>query len=56
MTAEEQNNYADTVQKYIDVAKDALQKIIEISDGKDVIFLALYKKNDSDTMVTWTLL
>ncbi len=53
MTAEERNNYVDTVQKYVDVAKDALQKIAEISDGKDgnVIFLALHKKDDLDTIV-----
>ena len=41
------------VEEQVAIAKNALQRIAELADGKDgnVIFLALHKKNDIDLIV-----
>lgn len=41
------------VEEQVAIAKNALQRIAELADGKDgnVIFLALHKKNDLDLIV-----
>lgn len=53
MTDIERNQFVHDVEEQVTVAKNALQKIAEIADGKDgnVIFLALYKKDDLDTII-----
>lgn len=53
MTEEEHNVFVQQIEEQVKIAKNALDKITHIADGKDgnVIFLALYKKDDLDTIV-----
>lgn len=53
MNDEERKQFVNKVDKQVNIAKEALQRIAELADGKDgnVIFLALYKKDDLDTIV-----
>ena len=53
MTDEEYSVFVQQVEEQVKIAKNALDKITHIADGKDdnVIFLALYKKDDLDTIV-----
>ena len=53
MTDEEHNIFVQQIEEQVEIAKNALDKITHIADGKDgnVIFLALYKKKDLDTIV-----
>lgn len=53
MTEEEHNVFVQQIEEQVEIAKNALDKITHIADGKDgnVIFLALYKKDDLDTIV-----
>lgn len=50
---EEQNQFVIDVQEQIDIAKAALQKIIDLSKGKDgnVRFLASYELSRLDSIV-----
>ena len=47
------NKFIQDVEEQITIAKNALQKIAELADGKDgnVIFLALSKKDDLDIII-----
>lgn len=49
----ERKQFVNKVEEQVNIAKKALQRIAELADGKDgnVIFLALYKKDDLDTIV-----
>lgn len=53
MTVEERNQFVADVKEQVDVAKNALQKIIDLSEGKDgnVMFLANYELSKLDSMV-----
>lgn len=53
MNDEERKQFVAKVEEQVNIAKEALQRIAELADGKDgnVIFLALYKKGDLDTIV-----
>ena len=53
MNDEERKQFINKVEEQVNIAKEALQRIAELADGKDgnVIFLALYKKDDLDTIV-----
>lgn len=53
MNKEERKQFVNKVEEQVNIAKEALQRIAELADGKDgnVIFLALYKKDDLDTIV-----
>lgn len=54
MNDEERKQFVNKVEKQVNIAKEALQRIAELADGKkdgNVIFLALYKKDDLDTIV-----
>lgn len=53
MNEEERKQFVNKVEEQVNIAKEALQRIAELADGKDgnVIFLALYKKDDLDTIV-----
>lgn len=53
MNDEERKQFVSKVEEKVNIAKEALQRIAELADGKDgnVIFLALYKKDDLDTIV-----
>lgn len=53
MNDEERKQFVNKVEEQVNIAKEALQRIAELADGKDgnVIFLALYKKDDLDTIV-----
>ena len=53
MNAEERKQFVNKVEEQVNIAKEALQRIAELADGKDgnVIFLALSKKSDLDIIV-----
>ena len=53
MSDEERKQFVNKVEEQVNIAKEALQRIAELADGKDgnVAFLALYKKDDLDTIV-----
>lgn len=53
MNEEERKQFVNKVEEQVNIAKKALQRIAELAYGKDgnVIFLALYKKRDLDTIV-----
>lgn len=53
MNDEERKQFVNKVEEQVNIAKEALQRIAELADGKDgnVIFLALSKKNDLDIIV-----
>ena len=53
MNDEERKQFVNKGEEQVNIAKEALQRIAELADGKDgnVIFLALYKKDDLDTIV-----
>lgn len=53
MNNEERKQFVAKVEEQVNIAKEALKRIAELADGKDgnVIFLALYKKDDLDTIV-----
>ena len=53
MTVEERNQFVTGVQEQVDIAKNALQKIMELSDGKDgnVAFLASYEIKNLEKIV-----
>lgn len=53
MNDEERKQFVNKVEEQVNIAKEALQRIAELADGKDgnAILLALYKKDDLDTIV-----
>lgn len=53
MNDEERKRFVNKVEEQVNIAKEALQRIAELADGKDgnVIFLALSKKGDLDVIV-----
>lgn len=53
MTNEEHSVFVQQIEEQVEIAKNALDKITHIADGKDgnVIFLALAKKDDLDIIV-----
>lgn len=53
MTDEDYRVFVQQIEEQVKIAKDALDKITHIADGKDgnVIFLALSKKDDLDIIV-----
>lgn len=53
MTEEEYNVFVKQIEEQVEIAKNALDKITHIADGKNgnVIFLALSKKRDLDIIV-----
>ena len=50
LTDAERKKLVYDIEEQVSIAKNALQKIAELADGKDgnVIFLALHKKDDLD--------
>lgn len=53
MTNEEYNIFVKQIEEQVEIAKNALDKIMHIADGinGNVIFLALSKKRDLDIIV-----
>ena len=53
MNVEERNQFVADVQEQVDIAKSALQKIVELSDGKDgnTAFLASYEIKNLEKLV-----
>lgn len=53
MTNEEHSVFVQQIEEQVEIAKNALDKITHIADGKNgnVIFLALSKKRDLDVIV-----
>jgi len=53
MTDSEHQELVNAIEEQINIAKNALTKIMELADGKDgnVIFLANYKRDDLDVIL-----
>ncbi len=53
LSEDERNQLVADIEEQVDIAKNALQKITQLADGKDgnVIFLALSKMKDLDLIV-----
>ena len=53
MTKQKFTEYVNSVQEQVDIAKAALQKIIDLSEGKDgnVMFLAEHEMRKLDSII-----